>query len=55
MRGTDILKMEIDEVKDLAMSLSGREVPTCGSPPDARNGYIDVRRVQLALHSLLHY
>jgi hypothetical protein len=38
--------MEIDEVKEMAMGLGGREVPTCGSPPGARNGYIDVHRIQ---------
>jgi hypothetical protein len=38
--------MKIDEVKEMAKGLVEGEVPTCGSPPDARNGYIDVHRTQ---------
>jgi hypothetical protein len=36
--------METDEVKEMAMGLGGREVPSCEFP--ARNGYIDLRRTQ---------
>lgn len=46
--------MKIDEVTEVTMGLGGREVPTRGSPPDARNGYIEVHRIQSSVRCLCY-